>query len=516
MQVGENTLRNVHLRPFRDAVDAGVQAVMASFNDIDGVPMHANRHLLRDVLKGEWGFDGLVVADWSGVAELQDHGVAADAREAARLAILAGVDLEMVSDCYDRHLADLVESGEVPREVLTDAVRRVLRVKVRAGLFERPYARERVLGAMPHTAPTEASRAVARRAAVAASVLVKNTNDLLPLSPDLSGLHLVGPFGSDGEALLGTWVLDGRGDEVVPPEPVLRARLGDRLIVSDGRFSDLAMQRSRGAGVFPGGVEAIVMLLGEHPARSGEANSISDLRLPAGQIDVLRQQARLGKPLVAVVYTGRPLDLSDVLEVADAVLVCFHPGVEAGPALDAVLFGDAEPAGRLPVSFPRSSGHLPFSHLGRRTSRPIDPLDDARVGRYLDALTQSSLPFGHGSGYTTFELAHPHVSEPQVARDGTLNLQVDVTNTGRRPGRALVQLYLSDPVAALTRPRYELLDWRWVAAEPGRVATASFEVSAAQFGYYGPDRRFRVDAGSIRLSVGFDSAHPRSVDITVV
>ena len=504
VSVGENTLRNLHLRPFRSAVDAGVLTVMAAFNDVDGTPMHAHEHLVREVLKGEWGFDGVVVADWNGIGQIVFQGAAADNREAAALAIRAGVDLDMVSGAYLEHLEDLVDSGEVDLALVDDAVRRVLRLKFRLGLFERPYAARS--GAT--NAPTPETRAVALRAAQAAHVLVKN-DGVLPLDAAGSNgsLLLSGAFVDEGEALLGTWVLDGRGEDVVRPGAALRERLGDRVTVADGRFSDVTLQQARRA-------DATVLLLGEHPSRSGEAQSVTDIGLPHGQLDVLRAVAGLGKPVVAVVYTGRPLDLSEVLDLADAVLVVWHPGVEAGTALAAVLFGDVEPHGRLPMTFPLTTGHIPTSTHQRPTGRLIRADVDLDEGRYIDALTYPRLPFGFGLSYTSVEYGAPAVSSPTVALDGSVTLTVTVTNTGERPCREVVQLYFRDPDAEVTRPLVELTDWALVDLEPGQAREVTFDVRAEQFAYAGRDLTTRVDEGEIVLLTGPDSARLKPVTIT--
>ena len=506
VSVGENTLRNLHLRPFKAAVDAGVTTVMAAFNDVDGIPMHAHEHLIRGVLKGEWGFDGMVVADWNGVGQLVNAGVAADLREAAAQAIRAGVDLDMCSGAYLAHLEELVESGDVELALVDDAVRRVLRLKFRLGLFERPYA------ARPgaSNAPTPETREVALRAGQAAHVLVKN-DGVLPLdaSAEATGSVLLsGAFVDDGDALLGTWVLDGRGEEVVTPGPALRERLGDRVTVADGRFSDVTLMQARAA-------ETTVLLLGEHRSRSGEAQSVVDIGLPPGQLEVLRAVAALGKPLVAVVYTGRPLDLSEVLDLADAVLVVWHPGTEAGNALASVLLGEVEPSGRLPMTFPLSTGHIPTSTHQRPTGRLIRADVDHKEGRYIDALTYPRLPFGFGLSYTTVEYGAPTVSTETLPTDGWVTLSVTVTNTGARPCREVVQLYFRDPVAQVTRPLVELTDWALVDLEPGQAREVTFEVAAEQTAYAGRDLTTRVDEGEIVLLTGPDSARLQPVSVTV-
>lgn len=503
VSVGENTLRNLHLRPFKAAVDAGVLTVMAAFNDVDGIPMHAHEHLVRGVLKDEWGFDGVVVADWNGIGQIVFQGVAADKREAAALAIHAGVDLDMVSGAYLEHLEELVESGEVDLALVDDAVRRVLRLKFRLGLFERPYA------ARPgaSNAPTPETRAIACRAAQAAHVLVKN-DGVLPLGDGAGKVLLSGPFVDDGDALLGTWVLDGRGEEVVTPEAALRARLVDRVSVADGRFPDVTLMQARAA-------DTSVLLLGEHRSRSGEAQSVVDIGLPPGQLELVRAVAAFGKPLVAVVYTGRPLDLTELLDLADAVLVVWHPGTEAGSALADVLLGDVEPHGRLPMTFPLSTGHIPTSTHQRPTGRLIRADVDHREGRYIDALTYPRLPFGFGLSYTSVDYGMPALSSSTMTADGSVTLAVTVTNTGERPCREVVQLYFRDPVAQVTRPLVELTDWALVDLEPGQAREVTFDVQASRFAYAGRDLTTRVDEGEIVLLTGPDAARLQPVSVTI-
>lgn len=503
VSVGENTLRNLHLRPFRAAVEAGVMSVMAAFNDVDGIPMHAHRHLLRDVLKGEWGFDGVVVADWNGIGQIVFAGVAEDDREAARLAIEAGVDLDMVSGAYLTHLGDLVRDGEVDEALVDDACRRVLRMKFRLGLFDGAATPDnRPVG----NAPTPESRALARRAGVASHVLVKN-DGALPLADDTSVL-LTGGFVHEGDVLLGTWVLDGRAEEVVTPAAGLTERLGARVTVDDGRFPDRTLQLARTADV-------TVALVGEHPNRSGEANSVSDLRLPPGQLDQLRMLAGLRKPLVVVVYTGRPLDLTEVLDLADTVIVAWHPGIEAGNALADVLSGDAAPHGRLPMTFPLSTGHIPTSTHQRPTGRLIRADVDHKEGRYVDALTYPRLPFGHGLTYSTVAYGAPRLADTELGLESATTLSVTVTNTGDRACTEVVQAYFRDPVAQVTRPLVELLDWRSVDLEPGQSVDVTFEVSATAFSYFGISLTERVDEGEVVLLTGPDAANLQQVSLRV-
>jgi len=516
VQVGENTLRNVHLRPFQAAVQAGCATVMAAFTDVDGVPMHAHRRLLREVLKDEWGFEGVVVADWDGVGQLVSQGVARDLRDAAAQAIAAGVDIDMVSGAYAAHLADLVEAGQVDPALVDDAARRVIRLKIRLGLFEHPYvAASPSVSERGPQSPRESppglppeSRRLAREAAAASFVLLTN-NGALPLAANPGRVLLTGPFAKEGEALLGTWTLDGRVEDVASPASALRSRLRDDAIIDDGRFSDRTLHLVRQAAV-------TVALVGEHPSRSGEANSVADIGLPAGQLEVLRAIAAIGKPLVVVVFTGRPLDLGEVLDLADAVLIAWHPGVEAGPAVIETLFGERSPGGRLPMTFPRSIGHLPSSTLARPTGRPIDATSDPVTGRYLDTLVVPRLPFGSGLTYTTFSYGPLRLSAHEMPlHGGSLEVCVDVTNTGGRAGRAVVQLYLHDFVADVTRPLLELADWVSLVLEAGAIGTATFTLTPAQLSYYDRTMTLRIDPGDALVTLGPDAASGVSARITV-
>lgn len=492
--VGEITLRNVHLRPFRAAIDAGVHAVMAAFTAVDGVPMHTHRRLLREVLKEEWGFDGVVVADWDGVRELVAHGVAADERDAVRLAIEAGVDVDMASGLYARHLADLVRDGLVEAALVDDAARRVLRLKARLGL----------LGAADgmRDAPradrgrTTHDRDLVRRAAVASMAVVAD-DGTLPVAASARVL-LAGPFVDEGSAVLGTWVLDGEGADVVPPSEAFRAAIaeaGGELVVHDMRFVDDLLRTARECDV-------AVAIVGEHPRRSGEDSSVTDLGLPAGQLEALQALAATGTPVVAVVLTGRPLTLAPVLELASTVLVAWHPGTEAGVAIADVVLGRAEATGRLPMAFPWSVGQVPLTSSEAPTGRPQD-VDDVRASRYQDAPATPRLPFGAGGAdaAVAYRSATASTSTLTIATDDAVVVRVEVENVGDRACTELVRLHLRDLVADVTRPTAELLDWCHLHLEPGERGVAEMTIRASAFGYTGRDLTWRVDPGDVDLLV---------------
>ncbi|MGV1003863.1 MAG: glycoside hydrolase family 3 N-terminal domain-containing protein [Candidatus Nanopelagicales bacterium] len=484
---GENSLRNLQLRPFHAAVDAGVATVMASFNDLDGTPAHANRRYVREILKDEWGWDGAVVSDWEGVGELVPHRVAADLSQAAELSIAAGVDIDMVTAAYCQHLAALVEAGTVPPEGVDDAVRRVLRLKFRSGLFEHPYTDESrehaVTGSSAH-------REASRQTAAASLVLLRNEGGILPLDPArMPKTVFTGPLLDATDALLGTWTLDGRGEETVTISAALAERLPSPPVAIPWNHADEVLWHARSA-------DTVVAFVGEHPCRSGEANSVASVELPPGQLELLQAIKAAGCRLIAVVFAGRGMALPWLAEHADALVYAWHPGSEGGNAVADVLFGDVAPRGRLPISLPRSTGQLPVVYNHRSTGRPLthDRLD----GRYRDSLAAPQYPFGFGLTYGSFRYSDPRIDQARVA--------ATITNEGDRPVTEVVQCYFRDEVAAITRPVRELYDWALVELAPGESRTVGFDIVANRLGYYGPDNTYRVDPGAFTFWIAPDSA----------
>ncbi|MGI8769786.1 MAG: glycoside hydrolase family 3 N-terminal domain-containing protein, partial [Propionibacteriaceae bacterium] len=514
LSVGPNTLHNVHLRPFRAAVEAGCRSIMVGFHDVDGVPMHCNTELIRDLLKEQWGFDGVVVSDWDGIGQLVHQGVAVDLADAVRQAIVAGVDMDMMSGGYRRYLPELVTAGVVDAGLVDDAVARVLRLKFSVGLFDQPRpalprrARSSATaagGPVPDRRPVAAE--LARTVARSSMVLLKNSG-ILPLHGNLGTVHLCGPFVDEGDALLGTWVLAGLGTTGLSPAKALAEQIGvDNLVVSDGRFADLAVRLA-------GAADVTVALVGEHPSRSGEDRCLASAELPAGQLEVLKSLAALGKPLVVVVLAGRPLELRPVMMLADAVLIGWYPGAEGGQALAEVLIGRAEPTGRLPMNLPRMSQSGESGTLERTTGRRVGRSSDTKFGRYLNALVHPELTLGYGLTYTSFGYSALELNRTQLPlRSGVLRASVDVTNTGRRPGREVVQLYLRDLVADVTRPLLELADWQIIDLDPGCSTRVTFKITAETFGYWGRDLSWRVDPGEVDVIIGPNAAHGSSARV---
>ncbi len=473
VDVGPRTLHHVHVRPFREAVAAGVATVMSAFHTLDGVPMTAHTGLLRTHLRGGsgggLGFDGVVVSDWDAVGELLLHGVAGDLPDAACLALTAGVDVDMVTAAY-RHLPDLVRAGRLDAALLDDAARRVLLLKERLGLFDRPFTGAG-RAASVHLAPTH--RELARTAAQQACVLLRDDGPLLPLR-EPGRVLLTGPFATARAELFGTWTLDGRGEDAVSVADAARERWGDAVTVDDGRWPELALQAARAADV-------VVACVGEHPMRSGEANSVTTLDLPAGQVELLEALARVSRRLVVVAVTGRPLAMDRLASLGDALVLVLHPGVEGGHGIVDVLAGDAPASGRLPMSLPWSVGHVPVFHDHRPTGRPLDPEGD--VGRYRDHADGPAFPFGFGLGHSPVTYGPVRLSAPTLAPGETVTVTARVGNAGKHPVLETAQLYVrarpalrpQDPVS---RPVAELVGVRRVALAPGEAQDVALELDA--------------------------------------
>ncbi|HMF38572.1 MAG TPA: beta-glucosidase BglX, partial [Isosphaeraceae bacterium] len=455
--LSEQTLRTIYFPPFRAALEAGAESVMSSFNTINGLPGSANPFTLTQVLRKEWHFAGLVVSDYESVKELLAHGVAMDDADAARQALMAGIDMEMVSRLFGNHLPRLVEQGLIPRSVLDEAVRRVLRIKFRLGLFERPYADEareaNVVGAREH-------RAAAREIAGRSMVLLKNDQGVLPLKPQIRSIALLGPLADDRDAALNHWRGDGRVADVVTLLAGIQARAAGR--------PGMTVAHARGCenegGSTDGFAEAVrlarqaqlaIVAVGEASPMSGEAASRSSLDLPGHQLDLVKAVHATGTPTVVVLFNGRPLTIGWVADHVPAILEAWLPGTEGGNAIADVLFGNVNPGAKLPVTFPRVVGQVPLYYNHLNTGRPPQA-DNRYTSKYLDVPSEPLFAFGHGLSYTRFQLSDLKLSRRDIPPDGRIVVSVDVRNIGDRPGDEVVQLYIRDLVASVVRPVKEL------------------------------------------------------------
>lgn len=511
-EISERTLREVYLPPFRAALDAGALSVMSAFNEIGGVPSTANPALLTGVLRDEWKFKGFVVSDYTADEELIEHGHAANGREAAKLAFMAGTDVSMQSGLYIRHLPDLVASGEVPMARLDEAVRRVLRVKLKLGLFDDPM---RGLDGPPAAQRVENPEfiALARESARRSIVMLKNEGQLLPLAKTgPQKIALIGPFAEGTKDLMGSWSLFPGQSAPVGIDEGLHAALGteaSRLTVT------------RGANVespLPGGVETavaaardadvVVLAIGESQKMSGESRSRSDIGLPQAQQDLAEAVAATGKPVVVLLSNGRAMALRGAVRSARAILVTWFLGVQTGHAIADVVFGDANPSGRLPVSFPQTAGQVPYYYAHKRTGRPSPEgaPGTAFKTRYMDATNEALYPFGFGIGYAPVRYDQVELSSDRLAIGQTLRVRATVTNTGTREAEEVVQLYLAQRAASVTRPVRELKNFRKVRIAPGASEVVEFAVGNDDLQFLGRDMKPVVEPGEFDLWVAPSAA----------
>ena len=504
--IPETTLRDVYLPPFHAAVDAGAGSVMAAFNEVAGVPVHASERLIDGLLRTEWGWNGLLVSDWTGVLELIPHGVAADSAAAGALALRAGVDVDMVSRIYFRKLSPLVRSGRVAMRDVDAATRRVLRAKYDLGLFQDPYrysdtARERrTLLAAEH-------RAAARELARKSIVLLRNEGRALPLSKSLGTIAVIGSLATDARSSIGNWAAAGRAEEAVTvldgirravssPTRVVYARGADSATTDTSGFAE-AVRVAREADV-------VVLIVGEHQEQSAEANNRAFIGLPGAQEGLVRAVQATGKPLVVVLMGGRPLAISSFAESVPAIMHAWYLGTEMGNAVADVLFGDANPSAKLPVSMPRTVGQLPLYYNHKNTGRP--PVANQKyTSKYIDVPWTPLYPFGHGLSYTTFAYRNLRLSAPTMRPSDTLIVSVDVTNTGDRAGDEVVQLYIRDEVGSLTRPVKELRGFRRITLRPGETQSVSFALGAPDLAFHDSALDLVVEPGFFRVFVGTSS-----------
>jgi beta-glucosidase len=502
-EVSERTLREIYLPPFKAAVDAGVGTFMSAFNDLNGVPTSANHFTLTEVLRGEWKFDGFVVSDYTSVAELIQHGVAADGSEAARAALNAGVDMEMVSRLYNQHGADLLKQREVSQQTIDEAVRRILRIKFRLGLFDKPYTDEAL---ERNVTFNTANLAAAREIAARSIVLLKNDRNLLPLSKNVRSVALIGPLADSQVDMLGSWNGDGRPADTVTLLQGLKAKVPQARI-NYAKGAEVNGENTEG---FAAAVRAAkdsdvaIIAVGESADMSGEAASRSSLDLPGRQLDLVKAVQATGKPTIVVLMNGRPLTINWLAENSPAILETWFSGTQAGNAIADVLFGDVNPGGKLPVTFPRSVGQIPLYYNHMNTGRPADA-NNKYSSKYLDLPWTPLFPFGYGLSYTQFKLANLQLSAPRISLNGRLTVSVDVENTGKRAGDEVVQLYLRDTVASVARPVKELKGFRRVTLAAGEKQRVEFIITPEQLGFWNAQMRFTVEPGEFKVMVGPNS-----------
>jgi beta-glucosidase len=504
VDLSERTLREVYLPPFRSAIDAGALSIMSAFNEIGGIPSNANGALLTGVLRKEWRFQGFVVSDYTADEELIAHGFAADGREAARRAFMAGTDVSMQSGLYMKYLPGLVASGEVPKSRLDDAVRRVLRVKAKLGLFDQPFRGLDKQDGPRFDAP--AHQALARDAASRSIVLLKNDADLLPLPRSGKKIALIGPFAGTSD-LFGPWRIFPGQEPPVGIEDAMRSRLASPELLTVVRGSDVDAPIAGGIAAAVAAArdaDMVVLSIGENEQMSGEARSRSDIEIPKAQQDLADAVAAAGKPVVVLLRNGRALALEGGVRHAGAILVTWFLGSQTGPAIADVLYGDVNPSGRLPVSFPQTPGQVPYYYSHKRTGRPqlADAPAQMYKARYLDATNEALYPFGYGLGYAKVRYDALEVQSERMAWDGSLKVRARISNTGRREAEEVAQLYIGARSASVTRPVRELKGFHKVRIRPGESVDVDFTLSRADLMFIGQDLKPTVESGPFDVWVG--------------
>ena len=513
----ERQLRNVYLPPFQAAVEAGAMTLMTSFNDNDGVPSTGNTFVVKDVLRGEWGFDGLVVTDWNSMGEMINHGFGVDRKDVARKALEAGVDMDMMTYGFLSHLEELVKTGAVKESDIDNAVRNILRVKVRLGLFEQPYVDvEKGAAAQYAQEHLEAAQKTAEE-----SVILLKNDGVLPLKADaVRNILVTGPMADAPHDQLGTWAFDGEKDHTITPLKALQERFPGKVTYVPGlRYS--REKRDAFADVVAAARRADVVLvfLGEEAILSGEAHSLADLNLKGSQSELLAALKATGKPVVATVMAGRPLTVERDLPNCGALLYAFHPGTMGGPALANLLFGDANPSGKTPITFLRTVGQAPLYYSHNMTGRPYNGetlIDDigmeagqtslGNTSYYLDYGAYPLFPFGYGLSYTQFTYSDIALDRASYGADDCITVSLTLANTGEYDGTEVVQVYVRDLVGSVTRPVKELKAFERVSLKAGESRNLELRIPVSDLAFYGLDGKKKVEPGDFLLWVAGDSA----------
>lgn len=501
--LSERALREIYFPPFKAAVDAGVGSFMTAFNDLDGVPATANPFILKKVLRDEWKFDGLVVSDYTAVMELVFHGLARDEKSAAAYALNAGTDMEMVSRLYNRYGEELIREGKISVSALDEAVRRILRAKFRLGLFDRPFAD-------PETERREIFKKTnleaAKRAAERSFVLLKNENQTLPFPKSVEKIAVIGYLADSKADMLGSWAGDGRSEDVITLVEALKRKFPDKKI----DYVPGCDSRCETDNGFNAAIEAVkqsdaaIVVAGETADMSGEAASRSNLDLPGLQNELIKLIHNTGKRYAIVLMNGRPLTINWIAENSPAILETWFAGTMAGPAIADTLFGDAVPGGKLPVTFPRSVGQIPIYYNHKNTGRPFKE-SEKYTSKYLDIQNTPLYPFGFGLSYTNFRLSNLRLDKYKIRPGETIRVRVDVENTGKFAGDEVVQLYIHDVAASVTRPVRELRGFQRIYLRPGEKKEAEFTLSRKDLEFIGRDMKPRLEPGEFEVFVGNSS-----------
>jgi len=510
VDISERTLWETYLPPFKAAADAGAATFMNSFNEINGIPSTGNAHLQRDILKGKWGFTGFVVSDWGSIREMVPHGFAKNTYEASKYAIEAGSDMDMEGHAYINNLEQLVKDKKISMALINDAVRRVLRKKFELGLFDDPYKfcnAEREIKALNNPTNHSAARSVAEKSIV----LLKNQGQLLPLSKTVKSIAVIGPLGKSGQDMKGGWSVPWDNDHLVSLYEGLQNKLGSATKLSYVQGCGVKDTSKAGFAEAVNAAKAadvVIVAVGESFDMSGEAKSRSNIHLPGVQEDMIKALKTTGKPLVVLVTAGRPLIFNWTANNANAILYTWFLGTEAGNAMADVLLGDYNPAGKLPMSFPRAEGQIPVYYSAKNTGRPVIKESDlAYKSAYIDLPNSPKYAFGFGLSYTTFALSDLKFSQAKISKNQKLQVTCLLKNTGNYAGEEVVQLYIRDMVASVTRPVKELKDFQKVYLKPGESRELTFTIDKEKLSFYNQQMKWVTEPGDFKVMIGNSSDH---------
>ena len=522
VDIGINTLHNIVLPPFKATVDAGVKTFMNSFNDLNGIPATADKYLQRDILKGDWNFDGFVVSDWGSLREMIDHGFAKDRKHAGELALNGGSDMDMESYIYLEYINQLIDEGKVNMSQIDDAVSRILKVKYELGLFDDPYKyldNDREKNVTGSKEILDATLEVAKHSIV----LLKNEGDILPLKKNGQKIALIGPLADDKNSPLGNWRIAAENNSAVSVLEAMKEYKGNRLShamgvklvnkVPEGFHEEVSINETDKTGISNArrvarDADVVVMVLGEYGFQSGEGRSRTNLDLPGFQQELLEEVYKVNKNIVLVLMNGRPLVLNWHSENLPAIVEAWHLGTSSGNAIAEVLYGDFNPSGKLPMSFPRSVGQLPLYYNYKSTGRPGADGEDAGSvfwSHYQDELNSPLYPFGYGLSYTDFTISDISLNSNELSNDGSITASVLVSNVGDVKGREVVQLYIQDKYASATRPVKELKGFQLVDLEPGETKTVQFTINEKLLEFYNASNQWATEPGEFNVFIGNSS-----------
>jgi len=526
--IAEPLLRNVVLKPFKAAKDAGALTFMSAFNDLNGVPTSGNEFTLRQILRNEWNYEGMVVSDWASVTEMIAHGYCADEKEAALKAVTAGVDMEMSSTSYTNHIKSLVDEGQLDMKMIDEAVKNILRLKLKLGLFENPYVDPEAEKQLLSPEFMEHARTVARQSAV----LLKNEQNTLPLSTNITSVAVIGPLADAPRDQLGTWVFDGKAENSVTPLTAIEDLLGKAKV---NFAAGLKYSRDKSKTGFAEAIaaakksQAILFFAGEEWILSGEGQSRGEITIPGAQEELMEDLKKTGKPLIVIVMAGRPLAIGNTVEKSDALLYAFHGGSMAGPALADLIFGKESPSGKLPVTFVKGSGQIPFYYYHNNTGRPASaeswtPIDSIPIENsqaslgyrsfHLDYGFTPLFPFGYGLSYTTFQYSNLILSSNEITSDGKLTVKASVFNNGNVDADEIVQLYIRDRVGNITRPVKELKGFQRIHLKSRETVGVTFELPASALEFFNGKENV-IESGKFDLWIGPNSSEGLHTEFSI-